>query len=86
VEWDKEQVNPREAKNQEFVIYSPMYMNEILSKEMIDFSNFKLEVGKDRLNVVIVNDEVICIKVGEVLLPCVGVVLSLRKKHSRCLD
>ena len=79
VDWVREQVNPREAKDREFVIYTPMYMNEILSREKIDFNDFKLEVGKDRLNVVIVNDEVICIRVGEVLLPCIGVVLSFRK-------
>jgi len=79
VDWVREQVNPREAKGQEFVIYTPMYMNEVLSREKIDFNDFKLEVGKDRLNVVMVNDEIICIRVGEVLLPCVGVVLSFRK-------
>lgn len=79
ISWSKEQVNPKTIKGQEFVIYTPIYMNEILSKEKIDFSNFKLEVGKNRLNVVIVNNEVVCIRVGEVFLPCVGVVLSFKK-------
>ncbi len=76
--WDKKAVNPE--KDGEFSIYTPFTKNNLLAKKNIDFMRFSYPVGEDRFNMIIVNDRIVSIREGDVLLSPVGVVLSFSRK------
>ena len=70
--WQEKDVNPSAAS--EIAIYTP----QLSSESQYDSSDdFIMRVGSDRLNIVIVGDSIICIRQGDVLLPSVGVVVSI---------
>lgn len=58
------------GKDQELIIYTPALSINSEEKQIL--------VGDGRLNVVMVQDEIICIRKGDVLMPSVGIVLSFK--------
>ena len=76
--WDKTDVNPE--KDGEFSIYTPFIKNDLFAKKDMDFMGFSYPVGKDRFNMIIVNDRIVSIREGDVLLSPVGVVLSFSRE------
>lgn len=58
-------------------IYTPYYSVPDESQSPVDYQKL---VGKDRLNLVIMQDRILSIRMGEVMLSSVGVVVSLEKK------
>ncbi len=69
--WEKDDVN---SDNSSIRMYAPSYA---ASDRDADRNTYKKAVGNGRVNVVILRDKVTCIRRGDVLLPSVGVVLSL---------
>ncbi len=78
ITWDKDMVNPKSP--QDFCIYTPFIKNEELGKKDIDYMRFSYPVGENRFNIAIVNDKIITIRDGDILLPCIGVVLSFHRE------
>jgi len=87
--WQKEQVNALQGE-EEFLIYTPFLDNENWSQQEIDCRQFNYEVGQGRLNLVVVDNQIVAVRKGGVFLPSIGVVLSLSgslaDKVSRVLD
>ena len=69
--WEAENVN---SDVSDIRIYAPSYS---ASDSDADRNTYKKLVGEGRVNVVILSDKITCIRRGGVLLPSVGVVLSL---------
>ena len=63
--------------DKDLIIYIPSY-----SIDDEDSNNYIKEVGKDRFNIVMIQEHVICAKKGGVLLPCIGYVISLKDERS----
>ena len=68
--WEKADVNGQG----DIRIYTPYGS---ASEKDADRDTYRKAVGQDRVNVVIVQNKVTCIRKGDVILPSVGVVLSL---------
>ncbi len=77
LQWKASDVNRLEESDATPVaVYTPF-----LSQKDVGAGNeYVLPVGEGRLNLVIIQDEIICMRKGEVLLPCIGVVLSLSEE------
>ena len=58
-------------------IYTPY---STIDSEGADMKSFRLPVGEGRLNIIIVQDQITCIRYGSVILPSIGVVISLDEK------
>ena len=78
ISWDKQDVNPK--KPSEIAIFTPFIENDNLSEENIDFMQFSYPADKRRFNIVIVYEEIIVIRDRELLIPCVGAVLSIDRE------
>jgi len=89
ISWTKEQVNSLE-KNFDFIIYTPMIENESLAEKVIDFRNYKYFIGRDRLNLLLIDNKIVVVKEGELVMPSIGVVLSfageMKAKIKRILN
>ncbi len=70
--WEKEDVNREDPG--EVCVYTPMYT---ASEKDADRETYRLPVGQDRVNLVILQNRITCIRKGDVILPSVGVVISL---------
>ncbi len=87
ISWKKEDVNPIVPDSDKDVyLYTPLYRNEQIreleNKEIEtgnEWCDFEHRVGCNRYNLVIVDHQLICIKKGDVLLSCIGIVVSLNK-------
>lgn len=75
ISWDKEQVNT--DAYYDFKIYSPLYYKNNKTYYLEDVC----EVGQDRINVIVINNEVVSVKKDAVLLPSIGVVLSFNEEY-----
>lgn len=82
ISWEKEQVN---TLNGNVSIVTPNIDHEKLSSSHVDFRNFNYIYGKDRLNIVIINNKIVCVRYGEVAIPSIGVVVSVKGKHIQAL-
>ena len=71
--WEKEDVNGDGPVR----LYTPLLSAEA---EEADRDTYIRPVGAGRVNVVLLRDQVTCVREGDVLLPSVGVVLSLTKE------
>lgn len=69
--WEKKDVN---SDTSDVRVYAPSYAAK---DRDADRNTYKIAVGEGRINIVILRDKVTCIRRGDVLLPSVGVVLSL---------
>lgn len=88
IRWEKEQVDTDDENNSVPIsdavrLYTPLY-GDVLEK------NGKIEpremvVGEGRINFIFLQDEIICIRRGGVLLSSVGVVLSLKEEKAASL-
>lgn len=56
-------------------IYTPMYCKS----ESDDFRKYSEPVGSKRVNLVFINNDIVCVREGSVLLPNAGVILSFTK-------
>ncbi len=72
--WQENQVDSEEAG--EFCIFTPYGVKT----DTEDYLSTCVVVGEDRVNLVVVNDRVVSIRKGGVMLPNIGVVLSFEEK------
>lgn len=70
--WEKEAVNTETPGK--ICVYTPFYSQK---DEDADRQTYRTPVGQGRVNLVILQDKVTCIRRGDVVLPSVGVVISL---------
>lgn len=82
--WDEKDVNPPDDQH-EVIVYTPHLSKLDIFKVAPDNREHSLIVGKDRLNLLIVNDRVVSVKKGEISLSPFGVILSLSKMAERLL-
>lgn len=76
--WEKADVN----SENEMRIYTPMYS---ACDRDADRDTYRKTVGAGRVNVVMLRQAVTCIRRGDVVLPSVGVVLSLTEEQAKPL-
>ena len=69
--WEKTDVDNDRAAIR---VYTPFYSAQ---DEDADRDTYRKAVGVDRVNVILLRDKITCIRKGDVLLPSVGIVLSL---------
>ena len=75
IRWEKDWVDPEDPGD--ICLYTPMYSK---SDEAADRETYRKVTGAGRVNFVILQDRITCIRKGNVILPSVGVVLSLSEK------
>ncbi len=75
VRWEKNGVNTEFSEK--VSVYTPLYAKE---KECTEPKKYKMQVGKDRINIVMVQNHIICIRKGPVVLSGIGVVLSMEEE------
>ncbi len=79
--WSRDDVDsPAADAVGEIKVYTPC---RTCGSEKEDPGGFRVFVGSDRVNIVIVQDQVICIREGDVVLPSIGVVVSLDREKGR---
>ncbi len=78
--WEKEAVNSQDPGD--ICVYTPMYT---AGEKDADRETYRLPVGQGRVNMVILQDRVTCIRKGDVILPSVGVVISLTEAAAEAL-
>ncbi len=76
--WKREDVN---KTNGDINIITPYIDHEKLSAYNGNFRNFHYLYGNKRLNIVIINNKIMCVRFGEVSIPSIGVVVSLEGNH-----
>ena len=69
--WEKRDVN---SNTSDVRVYAPSFADK---DRDADRNTYRIAVGEGRVNIVILRDRVTCMRRGDVLLPSVGVVLSL---------
>lgn len=73
--WESRDVNcPEENGRNKIRVYTPLYS---LPDSEADRNTYRKPVGQGRINIILMQEKVVCIRRGDVLLPSVGVVLSL---------
>lgn len=77
LQWNRADVDA-ESENKPILLYTPQY--SVPDEEQSPVTYQKL-VGHDRLNLVIVQDKIVYIRMGEVMLSSVGVVVSLEQSR-----
>ncbi len=75
LEWTAADVDPVRAASP-VCVYTP-YLS--VSDGDADRSTYRRIVGEDRVNLVILQDRITCIRTGDVVLPGIGVVVSLER-------
>lgn len=73
--WRRQDVDPHDS-NRSVCVYTPY---SSVPDEAEDPAAYKKLVGAGRLNLVIVQQKIVCIRMGDVLLPSAGVVVSLER-------
>lgn len=73
--WDSCHVDPQTAdKHAPILIYTPYYSQKDLASPSEDY---RLLAGENRVNLVIIQNRIVCVRRGSVVLPGIGVVVSL---------
>jgi hydroxymethylpyrimidine pyrophosphatase-like HAD family hydrolase/isopentenyldiphosphate isomerase len=67
------------SSEKKVIVYTPMSSKEWTNEPNDADNDYIKPVGQDRYNIVIVNNKIIAIKSGDVLLPPVGIVVSLTR-------
>jgi len=83
ISWDTEAVNSE--KEREFIIYTPQLSERAIEDTCKDFHQYQKQVGERRINLLVVNDRLICAKKGSLNLSPFGVVLSFDNKFEEKL-
>lgn len=82
ISWTEKDVDVWESgkcqKDAPIRVYTPYYSKPDESRAAVDYQKL---VGADRLNVVIMQDRIICVRMGEVMLSSVGVIVSLNRQY-----
>jgi hypothetical protein len=77
--WTADQVDPQTpADDAPVLLYTPYFSNQ---EQDAPSEGFRLPVGDGRVNFVIIQDRIVCVRCGNVLLPSIGVVFSLSQKE-----
>ncbi len=71
--WDDEAVNS--VVNVPVSVFTPQFITERTTADK--FREYRKCVGENRFNIVIVDNRIVCVRKGDVVLPSLGVVLSL---------
>lgn len=72
--WSREDVDPEDMQGRSVCVLTPYQSNGDLQA---DAASYVRPVGEGRINLVIIQDRIICMRRGPVLLPSIGVVISL---------
>ena len=75
IRWEKSGVNGNVPERVN--IYTPFYAKE---DENTIVKEYKMPVGQDRVNIVMIQNEIICIRKGPVVLSSIGVVISMEEE------
>ena len=78
--WEKTDVNPKIPGD--ICVYTPMLT---AMETHADRETYKLPVGQGRVNIVILKERITCIRKGDVILPSVGVVISLTEEKAQAI-
>lgn len=81
LKWRSGDVNPlQNGPEQEIILYTPMLSERdgnIRNNKEKQTTEYRREAGENRLNLIIVGEQIICMRQGSVILPSIGVVVSL---------
>ena len=72
--WTREDVDPGDTQGRPVCVFTPYQSREDQPEDMAGYTK---QAGEGRINLVIIQDRINCLKKGSVLLPSIGVVLSL---------
>ena len=72
--WASRDVDPDRDTDHPVIVYTPYGSRKDQDQES---RNYRLLVGTDRINLVVVQNRVVCVRKGDVILPSIGVALSL---------
>lgn len=75
VRWEREWVDPENPG--EICVYTPF---RCAGQEQADRETYREAVGAGRVNFIVLQDRITCIRKGDVILPSVGVVLSMTEE------
>lgn len=85
ISWTAEAVNfveEKEGDSAEILIYTP-YLSRDDDGEGMFANSYRRLVGEERINLVIIQNKIHCIRRGNVVLPSIGVVVSFNEKHGQ---
>ena len=74
--WNREDTDPEDAQGRSVCVFTPYLSNKDVQAETASYTR---QVGEGRINLVVIQDRIICIRKGSVLLPSIGVVISLNE-------
>lgn len=72
--WSREDVDPEDMKGRSVCVLSPY---QSIADQQADSASYAKPVGEGRINLVVIQDRIICMRRGAVLLPSIGVVVSI---------
>ena len=72
--WSREDVDPRDVQGSTVCVLTPYLSNGDQGENAAAYTK---AVGEGRINLVVIQERLICIRKGSVLLPSIGVVISL---------
>ena len=78
--WNREDVDPKDECDGSVYVFTPYLSNRDLQA---DAASYTKPVGESRINLVIIQDRIICIRKGSILLPSIGVVISLDEQTGK---
>lgn len=76
IQWKSEDVDVNASTDLQVIIYTPYFSKNDRNQES---GNYRLLTGAGRINLVVIQNRVICVRDGEVVLPSIGVVISLNQ-------
>lgn len=74
IRWEQNEVNPDIPER--VAVYTPFYAME---NEHPESKKFKMQVGENRINIVMIQNNIICIRKGSVILSSIGVIISMEE-------
>ena len=80
--WSREDVDPEDLQGRSVCVLTPYLSNRDVHENT---SNYIKPVGEGGINLVVIQDRIICIRKGSVLLPSIGVVISLDEETGMSL-
>lgn len=77
ISWTSQNVDVKNDAMAPVMVYTPYYSQEDLSQES---GNYRILIGQYRINLVIIQNRIVCLRDGDVVLPSIGVVVSLDRQ------
>lgn len=71
IKWQECDINSN--TNRDVILYTPF----VMENGHIEYNHYRKKVGENRVNIICVDDSITCIRKGDVILPSIGVVISL---------